>query len=64
MANFKQKINYMEKVKVFAGFSMGEIQIWINRQKGLIYESIKINTHEVNSSPSGVIFTITALCIG
>ena len=49
-------------MRVFSAETTQQIEEWLNDQLDAIYDSIKIQCHSVDNSPSGVIFTIVVNC--
>ncbi len=70
--NFIQKLNgmfydrllgtFIIIMKVFSAETTKQVEDWLNDQLDVIYDSIKLQCHSVDNSPSGVIFTIVVNC--
>ena len=49
-------------MRVYSAETTQQIEEWLNDQTDAIYDSIKIQCHSIDNSPSGVIFTIVVNC--
>lgn len=62
LAREPQWVSESLEVRMRCSSSIGEIEEWLSEQTGYDYDSIKLQCHAADTSPSGVIFTIYVKC--